>query len=164
MDDQPFHPYARACYVAFVAGLLLAIVTGWRYSWNRRGIRLGFEEYVRGGVDHDGDLNDVPASYDLRESGQGECICNEIIVGMIGLDYGPTKSSGLLRRMVVAPGYQRRGIGARLFEMAIAHARSHGMASLHLTTSEWHHAGRALYEKYGFRVIGTSNRNPTLRF
>ncbi|KAF8888260.1 hypothetical protein BD779DRAFT_1785817, partial [Infundibulicybe gibba] len=174
MDGQPFHPYARACYVVFVAGLLLAIVTGWRYSWvggalsigsmykfwkNRRGIRLGFEGYVQEGLD--GDLNDVPASYDLRENGQGDFICdtakgfwvvvvdtpqpacgqnNEIIVGTIGLDCGPTKSSGLLRRMVVAPGYQRRGIGAYLLEIAIAHARSHGTTSLHLTTSEWNHA------------------------
>ncbi|KDR76846.1 hypothetical protein GALMADRAFT_247155 [Galerina marginata CBS 339.88] len=89
------------------------------------------------------------------------------IVGCVGLDVStnPDPTSAELRRMVVSPDYQRLGIGSRLLEHLLAHARAFHDAhpgkleSIWLSTSMYQMQAMKLYERYGFsegpkKVIG----------
>jgi GNAT superfamily N-acetyltransferase len=61
--------------------------------------------------------------------------------------------------MYVTPGHRRFGVGRRLLEAAIAHARSlPGVRQVHLGVSERAPAARGLYESLGFRRWGTEPR------
>lgn len=50
--------------------------------------------------------------------------------------------------------YWGLGIGSRMFEEMIAIARAWGVMQLELEFIEGNTRGRALYEKYGFRIVG----------
>ena len=50
--------------------------------------------------------------------------------------------------------YWGLGIGSRMFEEMIAIARTWGVMQLELEFIEGNSRGRALYEKYGFRIVG----------
>jgi GNAT superfamily N-acetyltransferase len=76
----------------------------------------------------------------VREQGQ------LIAQGALG-DYG---AAATLAKMVVAPEYQRRGLGRRLLEELLAPARARGIPIGLCATDQ----GRPLYEKAGFSVSG----------
>ncbi|HKQ40823.1 MAG TPA: GNAT family N-acetyltransferase [Verrucomicrobiae bacterium] len=58
--------------------------------------------------------------------------------------------------MHVVPAYRRKGIGARLLDAAILHARSMpGIAIVRLSVSSTAPNAQRLYERAGFRVWGT---------
>ncbi|HEY8746099.1 MAG TPA: GNAT family N-acetyltransferase [Chloroflexota bacterium] len=61
-----------------------------------------------------------------------------------------------LKRMRVAPEWQRHGIGRRLLETAIAWAREHGSHAVILDTTEEQAAAIALYRSAGFLPVGRS--------
>lgn len=61
--------------------------------------------------------------------------------------------------MYVTPRARRCGVGRRLMEAAIAHARTlPGATQVTLSVSDATPAARALYESLGFRVWGTEPR------
>jgi len=65
-----------------------------------------------------------------------------------------------LKRMRVAPERQRRGIGLRLTETAIAWAREHAFHTLLLETTTEQTAAIALYQRAGFTEVGRSMLGP----
>lgn len=58
-----------------------------------------------------------------------------------------------IRRLGVHPGYRGQGIGRRLMEMCIEHARANGETTLALHTSSIMPDARHLYSKLGFTLI-----------
>jgi len=61
--------------------------------------------------------------------------------------------------MYVRPDARRRGIGRRLVEAAVTHARGvPGITQVHLSVSSRANVARALYESVGFRAWGTEPR------
>ncbi|XP_069690206.1 N-acetyltransferase family 8 member 3-like [Periplaneta americana] len=57
-----------------------------------------------------------------------------------------------LRRMAVAPRYQRKGIASALLDEALRFCMDRGYAAVELVTSECHDAARELYLKKGFEL------------
>ena len=65
----------------------------------------------------------------------------------------------VLKRMYLRPEQRGRGLGRRLLDTALAHARSSGAKRITLDTTERMVGARALYEQYGFkRVAGDDPR------
>jgi RimJ/RimL family protein N-acetyltransferase len=60
--------------------------------------------------------------------------------------------------MGVHPEYRRRGLGTRLLQAALAHARAIGLERVELEVFASNRAARRLYETIGFRVEGTLPR------
>jgi ribosomal protein S18 acetylase RimI-like enzyme len=61
--------------------------------------------------------------------------------------------------MYLRPEQRGRGLGRRLLDTALTHARSSGAKRIRLDTTERMVAARALYEQYGFeRVAGDDPR------
>jgi molybdopterin-guanine dinucleotide biosynthesis protein A/ribosomal protein S18 acetylase RimI-like enzyme len=61
-----------------------------------------------------------------------------------------------LKRMYLRPDQRGRGLGRRLLETALEHARADGVSLISLDTSERMEAARSLYEAYGFRRVSGS--------
>jgi ribosomal protein S18 acetylase RimI-like enzyme len=57
---------------------------------------------------------------------------------------------GGIRMLAVAPAAQGRGVGTSLVEHVVEHGRQHGWRRIALTTMEWMHGARRLYERLGF--------------
>lgn len=67
-----------------------------------------------------------------------------------GIVYGPL---GFVGNMIVAPAHRRRGVGAAILDAVAQFLEVEGCVRLELNaTSE----GRPLYERHGFRSLGTS--------
>ena len=66
------------------------------------------------------------------------------------------ETTARLRTLLVEPSARGMGIGQRLVDQVIAHARSEGMTSVVLWTDEGLDAAVRLYERTGFRLTGTS--------
>jgi ribosomal protein S18 acetylase RimI-like enzyme len=82
----------------------------------------------------------------------------ESLVGMVGLVRETRMKSRHRARiwgMYVAPESRARGIARTLLEHAIAEARAAGIEHLELTVAAPQSVARALYERLGFRSIGT---------
>ncbi len=94
----------------------------------------------------------------------------ERVVGMVGVERAASDVPELvlrgrldvarMKRMRVAPERQRRGIGRRLTETAIAWARENGFHTLLLETTTVQTAAIALYERTGFGEVGRSKLGP----
>jgi amino-acid N-acetyltransferase len=69
---------------------------------------------------------------------------DEAAVGLVGLElYG---RDALLRSLVVASQWQKRGLGSTLLAHAEEHARAQGVVSLYLLTTE----ASAFFSRHGF--------------
>lgn len=85
----------------------------------------------------------------------------EDIVGMVGLrrETGKkTRHRASIWGVYTAPEWRGHGIGVRLFEAAIAFARSEGVLQLHLVVYAANRPALSLYERLGFRVYGIDPR------
>ena len=67
-----------------------------------------------------------------------------------------TRAKRQLKRMYLRPDQRGRGLGRRLLETALEHARADGISVISLDTSERMEAARSLYEAYGFRRVAGS--------
>jgi ribosomal protein S18 acetylase RimI-like enzyme len=84
------------------------------------------------------------------------------IVGAIGIvrhDAAKAAHRAFLWGMYVSPRLRRQGLGRRLVERALAHARTlEGVVQVHLSVTDPMGAARALYESCGFTLWGTEPR------
>ncbi len=71
-------------------------------------------------------------------------------LGSIFCVRSPDPDVAKLRLFLLLPQARGRGLGRRLLDLCIAHARAHGFARLTLWTHESHKAACALYAKAGF--------------
>jgi ribosomal protein S18 acetylase RimI-like enzyme len=82
----------------------------------------------------------------------------DTLVGVIGMSVDPrakARHRGHVFGMYVAGECGRRGVGAKLVEALIAHARScHGLDALVLTVTLGNDGARRLYERAGFTAFG----------
>ena len=71
-----------------------------------------------------------------------------------GMDIGPEQLI-VVHTLAVHPQYLSRGVGRRLMEFAIAHARAQGMRAVRLDVNERNVPAIRLYESLGFAHIDT---------
>jgi ribosomal-protein-alanine N-acetyltransferase len=77
----------------------------------------------------------------------------EDVVGYAGLaENGPGEA--WVNTIGVRRDRQRLGIGAILLELLLEHARDRGARSVLLEVATDNHAAQALYNRYGFTVVG----------
>lgn len=67
-----------------------------------------------------------------------------------GIVYGPL---GFVGNMIVAPAHRRRGVGAAILDAVARYLEAQGCLRLELNATD---EGRPLYERHGFRSLGTS--------
>ena len=80
----------------------------------------------------------------------------DTIVGAAALEhYG---GDGLLRSVVVRPGYRRGGVGSALTAAAIHKARASSLARVYLLTD----AAERFFAGHGFSVIGRADAPPAV--
>lgn len=102
------------------------------------------------GVDRD--LEDVDGSY-RRRGGEFWVVEDSTgrVVGTCGVWPHPTDEMLCeLRKMYLHPDLRGRGIGLRLLELALAHARGAGFRRMELETNSAMTAAMALYRRAGF--------------
>ena len=84
------------------------------------------------------------------------------LVGIVGVTRDAMEKlhhKGYIWGMYVAPEHHGQGVGKRLLEAAIAHAREMpGLEQLRLMVGEANRSARALYESVGFRPFGHEPR------
>jgi putative acetyltransferase len=107
----------------------------------------------------DGDLDEPDAAY----SALWVALDGGDVVGSVALrDLGGGAVE--LKRMYLRPAQRGRGLGRELLILAIGWARSHGMTSVRLDTSERMVAAQRLYEAHGFeRIEGSAPRQGQCR-
>jgi putative acetyltransferase len=108
----------------------------------------------------DRDLRDIPGEY---QSGGGLFLVAKHqgqIIGTVALRrIAPDVCE--LKRFYVRVEHRRRGVGTRLLERAIAHARAHPTwRCIRLDTSSKSPAALSLFRKHGFVEIGRYNDDP----
>lgn len=103
----------------------------------------------------DADLADVPAHYQARggefwvvEDGHGR------IAGTCGVWIDPRDPARAeLRKMYLLPERRGRGLGRRLLDTALDHARRAGVARMELETASAMTAAIGLYQQAGFTAM-----------
>ncbi len=59
-----------------------------------------------------------------------------------------------INNIAVHPGYRRRGIASRLLEEMLRRAKVASVSAAYLEVRESNEAAKALYQRYGFKLIG----------
>ena len=80
------------------------------------------------------------------------------VVGMVSLLYTVSTALGdrvaLLEDMVVSPEARGMGVGSRLLEQAIQHARLNGCKRITLLTDRTNESAQRFYQRHGFGFSG----------
>lgn len=74
-------------------------------------------------------------------------------VGYIGTRLDSHTKIGRIPSLVVAPEYQKLGIGRALVEHALHYLRSEGMSAVRIETLEQNAVGKRFYPKMGFEPV-----------
>lgn len=100
-------------------------------------------------------------------------LCTETATGVVIMDgdvaaaYGGmmcVAGEGQITNIATSPAYRRRGLGALVLAALIDEAKARGLFEISLEARESNVPAIALYEKFGFRVVGKRPRfytNPT---
>ena len=100
-------------------------------------------------------------------------LCGEMATGVVVMDgtravaYGGmmcVAGEGQITNVATSPAYRRRGLGAAVLSALIEEAKARGLCEISLEARESNLPAIALYEKFGFRVMGKRPRfytNPT---
>jgi len=105
-------------------------------------------------VEHQPDLGEIPAFYQVGSGDFWVAVAAERVVGTIALlDIG--NRQGALRKMFVHLGFRggRTGTAARLLRALFGWARAHEIEEVFLGTISKFHAARRFYAKNGFEQI-----------
>lgn len=99
----------------------------------------------------------------LRDSASGYDILCEVdghVAGTCRINFPGGYRRGHRANVGIAlqRAYWGLGIGTAMFTELIGLARRHGAAQVELSFTEGNSRGRALYEKFGFRITGVSPR------
>jgi GNAT superfamily N-acetyltransferase len=110
------------------------------------------QAYVRHSLSDD--LADIPRHY-LSEAASHFWVAESggSIVGTVGVQRRSPEEAEL-RRMSVAAGHRRQGIGSKLLEVAEAFCREQGYRRIHLTTVTLLQPAIAMYRRHGYRLEG----------
>ena len=95
-------------------------------------------------------INDPVGRFDVAAIIDDKCIG--------GIQCEMDEDSMTISRIAVDPVHRGKGIGSNLIENAIDHARSLGLKTITLGTSEFQ--GRPFYESFAFKVIHKRDDNP----
>jgi ribosomal protein S18 acetylase RimI-like enzyme len=108
----------------------------------------------RGDGPWDDDLRDITRSY-VHADGAFLVVTDEgTLVAMGGMRQADDPHTAEIKRMRVAPGYQRRGRGRELLEALLGEARERGYSRVVLDTTTVQIAAQRLYELAGFAEVG----------
>ncbi len=117
--------------------------------WNLHNVALRDAGAHLGNGEWDDDLRDIEGVY--LEVG-GEFLIGEIGGDVVAMGALKKTSSGAaeIKRMRVAPKFQRRGLGQRMLSLLEARAMALGYSSLRLDTTVGQIAAREMYAKNGY--------------
>lgn len=125
------------------------------FSQGQMDFAAGLEEPVQRYIDLSlsADLADIPRHY-LTESGSHFWVAEVrgAVQGMVGVQRR-SEEEGELRRMSVAAGARRQGIGWKLLEAVEAFCREQGYHRIALSTVNYLQPAMAMYLKFGFRLV-----------
>ncbi|KAG6824102.1 hypothetical protein H0H92_008000 [Tricholoma furcatifolium] len=146
-------------------------LVGLIYLWYRRQkVKRLFQIFLDEGLA--GELGDIVGSFNLHVANNGICESTSAsgfwvaetlgeVVGFVGLNKNlrPDPTVGDVRRLVVAPTHQGRGIAGKLMAAITAHARAHRLHALELTTSDYNHSALRFYQRIGWKKMGRKDYN-----
>lgn len=75
------------------------------------------------------------------------------LIGYVGMYH--IMSEGQITNIAVIPERQRRGVATKLFSALLDYSRKNGIDELTLEVRDSNTGARALYERFGFRTVGT---------
>jgi len=118
------------------------------YYSRQHGFGLFFEARVAA------ELSELLMQFDPDRDGFWTAELEGTVIGSVAIDGSQAGTKGArLRFLIVAPGFQGRGIGKRLLGSAVDFCRDKGLKKIFLTTFEGLDPARHLYEKAGFRLV-----------
>ncbi|KAG6835361.1 hypothetical protein H0H93_002149 [Arthromyces matolae] len=150
-------------------GICILCLLGSIYMWyKRRHVARLFQVFLDVGLA--GELSDIVKYFDLHVRENGVCtpsgpsgfwvaeISGEI-VGCVGLNKNrnPDPSVGDVRRLLVDPSHQGRGVAQHLMTAVVSHARQHNLEALELTTSDYNLSALRFYKRIGWNITGRTN-------
>jgi len=102
------------------------------------------------GSSTDTELQQLPASYADRGGAFWVALHNGELLGTCGV-FPVEPATFELRKMYLSPTSRGLGLGKRLLDVAVEHARAHGGTRLVLDTAESMTRAIAFYEAHGFQ-------------
>jgi len=114
------------------------------------GLRDDFESYITLSLREE--IDRISEYYQEKNGSFWVALIDAKVVGMFGLEQS-SDGAMELRRMYVAPGQRRNGIGRRLLHFAEEHCRLENVNQLHLSTSETQPEALSLYHNSGFELV-----------
>lgn len=96
---------------------------------------------------------DVATLLDAEPENFRLAVCDNLVVGFVGVRVHPEDRMGEIHIIAVAPDYQNRGIGQSLMTFAEERCRSRGMKMMMVETGGdgGHEPARRIYEAFGFQ-------------
>lgn len=125
---------------------------GTAYVGEKGHFGLPFEAFVAKTISEFVLENDARGKVFLAEAGDRLLAC----AAMIERASPGSASRGQLRWVIADPSARRTGLGRRLVELAIEHARAAGWSEVFLETTSGLDASMALYKKLGFEIVSRS--------
>lgn len=122
---------------------------GAAYAGERGHFGLPFEAYVAKTLAEFVLENEARGKVFLAERGADLVAC----AALVERPAPEGRVRGQLRWVIADPAVRGTGLGRRLVEMAIAHARASGCREVYLVTTDGLDASMALYRKLGFEMV-----------